>query len=47
MSLLPRFSSILDVVETSMSTDVPVVQMIEEPASGEDLGVATAESACG
>ncbi len=95
MALLPRFSSILDVVETSMSTDVPadllpelvrlaprvepgsvrvvgfdstwnvgrtsdghaipdierirqtVVRIIEDPASAEDMGVATAESACG
>lgn len=95
MALLPRFSSILDVVKTSMSTDVPVdllpdlvrlaprvepenvrvigfdstwnvgrtddghaipdierirrtvVQMIEDPAAAEDMGAATAESACG
>lgn len=95
MALLPRFSNILDVVEASMSTDVPVdllpelvrlaarvepgnvrvigfdstwnvgrtadghaipdierirqtvVRMIEDPASAGDMGVTTAESACG
>jgi len=95
MTLLPRFSKILDVVESSMSTDLPVdllpelvrlaprvepesvrvigfdstwnvgrtddghaipdierirqtvVQMIEGSAPAEELGVATAESACG
>ncbi|MFP4072633.1 MAG: LCP family protein [Actinomycetota bacterium] len=95
MTLLPRFSNLLDVVETNMSTDMPVdllpelvrlaprvepadvrvigfdstwnagrtsdghaipdieriretvVQTIEDPASAEEMGVATAESACG
>lgn len=95
LTLLPRFANLLDVVESSMSTDIPVellpellrlaprvepgnvrvvgfdptwnvgrtadghaipdierirqtvVQMIEDPISAEDLGVASAESACG